>query len=93
MGLIDNNEIDTSFMKSVFSNSSTGDGGLNMEILQKGRQRNDSLMLSFKNCTSGKFQEMGGGKTKRLYLCYLLTVALKTVCLDILRIAALYILS
>lgn len=93
MGPIYIKEIDTSFMKLVFSNSSAGDGGLNVEILQKGRQRNDSLMLSFKKHTSGKFQEMGGGKTKRLYLCYLMTVALKTVCLDILMMAALHILS
>lgn len=51
-------------MKSVFSNSSAGDGGLNVEIPQKGRQRNDSLMLSLKNRTAGKLQEMGGGRLK-----------------------------
>lgn len=43
-------------MKSAFSNSSAGDGGLNVEIPQKGRQRNDSLMLSFKDHTAGNRQ-------------------------------------
>lgn len=44
-----NNEVATSFMKSVFSRSSAGDSGLDVEIPRKGRQRNYGLIQSLKN--------------------------------------------
>lgn len=78
-----NNEVATSFVKSVFSKSSAGDSGLNVEIPQEGRQRNDSLMQSLKNWTAGKLQCMGGGAAKNFYLGRLSTVALSTACLVI----------
>lgn len=78
-----NNEVATSFVKSVFSKSSAGDSGLNVEIPQEGRQRNDGLMQSLKNWTAGKLQCMGGGAAKNFYLGRLLTVALSTACLVI----------
>lgn len=78
-----NNEVATSFMKSVFSKSSAGDSGLNVEIPQEGRQRNDGLMQSLKNWTAGKLQCMGGGAAKNFYLGRLSTVALSTSCLVI----------
>lgn len=70
-------------MKSVFSKSSAGDSGLNVETPQKGRQRNDSLMQSLTNRTAGKLQCMGGGAAEKFYLGHLLRVALSTAFLVI----------
>lgn len=70
-------------MKSVFSKSSAGDSGLNVEMPQKGRQRKDNLIQSLKNLTAGKLQWMGGGAAKTFHLGHLLAVALSVECLVI----------